>query len=575
MDTLLQTLAREPHRDVDPLGLLPSEAVPPWEHIRYTPVEYDRLRMQEEGGPQDREEGRAAELWLGLAQSALARSGGETSGSAPGGTELARSIRSHDPDEQYDRVIVDYLHRLAIELKSTEGHEAKAIRDQVDRLVRGLDEPTLKRLLGLGDPASQRRFLLDVTQSLAVQSVIRILKAAASSSEQTISNSLTRLLSKLSLQAETGTEVLRAEASTALQENVEELIQNWELRDPNPGQYTLVLDAMARAAPLSHPSVASSGASGSGAMRLVQMSLEVDSWGPVVARAAEDLLDQGLEEDLVSLLAAAPADSSVVRELWSLLARPDRIETLLAQENLDEGVLQTVGGQLSPEAISILLDVLSESESRSVRRRAFDLLAHIGVGVEAALVARLDDSRWYVVRNLLALAQRLERVPTGVDMTPFLEHEDSRVRKEALLLAVRDPALREWALEGGLVDIDDHVVRIALLEIQEVLPESLVSVVANRVVGEPLDSELRVLGVRALKNTRSSVALDALVNVCSPGRTLLRRRRLNAPSAEVLAGLKVLAEVWAGHPTAREILQAARRSKDLSIRSAVQEREGS
>lgn len=75
-----------------------------------------------------------------------------------------------------------------------------------------------------GNEAQRRRFLLDANQSLAVDAVVKVLRAASESSEQTMSTSLTRLLSKLAVHAEAGSERMRGQADTALRENVEELI---------------------------------------------------------------------------------------------------------------------------------------------------------------------------------------------------------------------------------------------------------------------------------------------------------------------------------------------------------------
>ncbi|MFC1662280.1 hypothetical protein ACFL3S_12655, partial [Gemmatimonadota bacterium] len=329
---------------------------------------------------------------------------GFTGGSVPGPEELARSIQARQAEQEYDEVIVDYLHRLAKELKESEGHEAESVREQVDGLVRELDEATLKRLLRMGgNRALQHRFLLDVSHGLAVQSVIRILNAAASSSNQTISDSLARLLSKLSVHAESGPVALRAGAALALRENVEGLLRNWDLSDPNPDHYTLVLDALAQSVPFSPGSGEAGGDLASGALRLVQMSLEVDTWGPTVAKAAADLMDEGQADALLSLLVAAPPGSQVGRSLCEFLAGPDRLEDLLAREDLDEALLRGLGSRLSSDSIPLLMEALSESESRSVRRRAFDLLSQSGPGVEDALMARLSEPRWYVVRNMLAL----------------------------------------------------------------------------------------------------------------------------------------------------------------------------
>ena len=71
--------------------------------------------------------------------------------------------------------------------------------------LRALDEETLARLVEFGgNPAQRKKFVLDANQSLAVDSVLKVLQAAATSSEQTISTSMTRMLSKMAVHAGRG-----------------------------------------------------------------------------------------------------------------------------------------------------------------------------------------------------------------------------------------------------------------------------------------------------------------------------------------------------------------------------------
>ena len=104
--------------------------------------------------------------------------------------------------------------------------------------------------MGYGDLQQRRQFLLDANQSLAVDSVVKVLQAAAAAEEQSISHSMTRLLNKLAVHAEHGRGPQQSQADTALRENVEALVEGWSLGDPNPEAYTNILDGMSRAAPI-------------------------------------------------------------------------------------------------------------------------------------------------------------------------------------------------------------------------------------------------------------------------------------------------------------------------------------
>lgn len=564
----LQALSKEPDREVEPIGLSPPETFPSWENIRLAPVGYDQLKLQDdEGASATSRKNRAMELWLGLARSAMVTDEGEDFANLPEGRDLARSIDSRVARKGYDEVVVDYLHRLAEELQGQEGREAEAIRKQVDALIGGLDENTLARLVEMGGDRSNRtRFLLSATQGLALQSVMRIVKSAASSPEQNISHSLGRLLSKLSVHADKGVPPVRVGANVALRESVEELIRNWELEDPNPSQYTLILDGLSRSEALSRMRKEEAEDTVAGAVRLLQMSTEVELWGPTVEKAAMDLMEAGEAGTLLELYLGTPARGPFGQAMTKFLVEGGYVQAIFSDAALDEEMLKSVGRRLGPGSISALMDTLCESDSRSARRRAFDALAGFGSTIEESLLERLEDSRWYVVRNMLALAQRLPGIPEGMDPGAFTNHEDERVRREAFPLAFRDPRLRERALVDGLLDVDDRVVWMALSELQGSIPEGLVPVVVERIVKEIPDTELQVMGIRALGGSDSAMALDCLLEACDGGRSVLGKQKLLPTSPQLMAALGVLTRRWADDPQAKKILSAARRSKDPEVR---------
>jgi hypothetical protein len=144
------------------------------------------------------------------------------------------------------------------------------------------------------------------------------------------------------------------------------------------------------------------------------------------------------------------------------------------------------------------------------------------------------------------------------------------VRREALPLALRRPEGRGRLLAKALADEDERVVRIALLEVQQGLPDAVLPTLVNRVVQSPERSaELRTLGVKALAGSRSPLALTTLLEQCTSGRSLLGRTKLKQASPEMVEALGALAAGWAEREEVKEVLDQASRSKDPQIRRAA------
>jgi len=57
-----------------------------------------------------------------------------------------------------------------------------------------------------------------------------------------------------------------------------------------------------------------------------------------------------------------------------------------------------------------------------------------GAEIAPFVIARLDDSRWYVTRNLLALLEEVGPRRRGFSAAPYMRHADARVRWQAVKL---------------------------------------------------------------------------------------------------------------------------------------------
>jgi len=233
----------------------------------------------------------------------------------------------------------------------------------------------------------------------------------------------------------------------------------------------------------------------------------------------------------------------------------------------------TLFDAIGEAAVDPLLDALSNADDRTVRRNVFRALSRMGEVVGPRAVERLSDTRWFVQRNMLALLARLPDLPEDFDPQPFMEHPDMRVRREAFPLALGVPRLRDRALVGSLMDTDERMVRMALLELRQGVPDPVVPTLVNRVVAaEERSPDIRALGVKVLGGSRSTLALKTLVDLVTAGKTLFRRIRLAHATPQTLQALRVLSRNWSDREEVRPILAAVARSKDKEVRDILSRR---
>jgi hypothetical protein len=576
LEELLALLAEESDRDAEPIGLRDPSTLPAWNHVRLHRVGYGELELSRAAG--EGEGDPAQRLWLSLAQAALAGSVSADAAVLDDASAIARSISDHPREEAYDQVIVGYMLQIADELKRRPEAEAVAIRRRVTELVKEMDPASLRRLVSMGgDPEARRNFVLNANEALSVDAVMKILESSAAVSEQTISTSMTRLLGKLSMHAERGAGSMSAQAGSALRESVEKLLDGWELTDPNPDQYTRVLDRMAKASPLFRARIASDRDEEDtrevpGPVRLLRMAIEVDAYGPTVEAAVLDLLDSGGGEELFGLLERAPEGSEAATAIRRYLTSPDRVRAILGREGLTARDLVRITDELGPAAIDPLLDVLLDSDFRAVRRRVFDHLSSLGEAVRAPVMARLRDAaEWYHVRNLVSLLASVPGPLGDLDVRRWLTHEDARVRREAVPLALRSTtgATRARAIVSALSDADERVVRLALVELRSGVPDSVLPTLVTRVVQGKQEDEVRVLAIRLLRTTQSRLVREALLDLVVEGKSLLGKFKLADRTPVSIAALETLAETFADDPEVAGVIAQAKKSRDPVVRSAV------
>jgi hypothetical protein len=575
----LRALAADASRD-GPLGLLPADRLPVWPHLRLYPLTFERLALAADaplatGASSEQAVSRGAELWIGLASAAMA---GETATIPTASTPtepaaVARAIDEHPRAEAYDQVIVGYLLQITRELNEASGAEAAALRRRTGRLIATLKPETLRRLVEMGGDSAQRRaFVLGAAQGMAVDAVLEIVKAAADAGGQTISGGLLRMLSKLAAHAEVGHEQARSLADGALREQVGRLLDGWQLADPNPEAYGQLLQHVATMGPDGRREHGGSKhADPADPLRVVQMSLEIAASGPVVDRAIDRAVQQGTVKTLLELLTSLPEGAGAVGDaMLTRLLQPAAIGTMLASEPIDFDSLDRLLPFMSSEGHGLLLDALAVSENRATRRKLLDRLSAAEFDIWPLIVARLEDERWFVQRNMLVLLTRAGRAPAGFSATRWMGHPDVRVRLEAIRFQLTLPAERDLALRTALEDDDRRIVHMGLAALQEGCPPALADAVVRVATDPRVPDELRLLAVRALGRSREcSPCLRGLLDLVDGGKTLLGRPKLARRTPILLEALRVLADTWPADPRAASILAVASACPDPDIQQAV------
>jgi hypothetical protein len=570
IDDFLGALAADPQGDDGPFGLRPG-AGSGWVHLKFQPPELNRLFLQEEEADEDAPETPGGALWLGLAHLALSADGSPTD-TAEDPLVVARAIDAQPEQVGYDRVVLDYLGQIADEMSGRQGAWEPRVRERVSRLVTSLKPETLRRVLEAGaDHSERRRFALTASEVLAVDAVIEVVEAAAATTGQTISHQLLRLLHKFAHHAEQGPERGRAEAESMLRRNVAQLITEWNLVDPNPGEYTAVLDGMVRHAP-DDAGVMEEDRLDCEPTLVLQIALETDCGGPRVYAALDTLMEAHRIPEAVAVLSdAPPAGTATANALWRHVATPARLRVELSAARLDFSTIESLVSRLGGLAVDPLLDVLEHAGNRSARARTLRLLVAIGPPAAPVAAARLKDAPWFVQRNLLALLRMLKVWPAGFSAVTYARHPELRLRREAYKLLLEFPEHRASAILHGLGDEHPEIVTLVLRAAVDSCPPDALRAIGRFLADWRRPPELRAIAVLALGRANGPHALAQLLDIAGTRRHFFGWR-IEAKSPVVLAAVSVLARNWGGHPQVVGLLREARGHDDPEIRLAAKVR---
>jgi hypothetical protein len=200
-----------------------------------------------------------------------------------------------------------------------------------------------------------------------------------------------------------------------------------------------------------------------------------------------------------------------------------------------------------------LMERLFDEENRSLRRFWFDCLSDLGELVQIPAIERLNDDRWYVVRNLIVMLRSFSDQEVQRQVRRLVGHDHPKVRKEALknLLSYRDPSADNLLMQD--LDCSDPARKLAAVQIADMSsnPEVVRRLLAILNTGGIKDYglEIKTAVVQALAGIAAPQALPKFKEIIFSG-SLLHSAKHSQLKVVILRALPRFPE-----PLARPLLE--------------------
>ena len=161
-----------------------------------------------------------------------------------------------------------------------------------------------------------------------------------------------------------------------------------------------------------------------------------------------------------------------------------------------------------------MIEQLAIEEDPGRRRMLIDVVTEIARVDIRSVLPGLNDPRWYVVRNVVIAFGKSGRKAAGEPISRLIQHEDHRVRIEALRALL--PCLGDASVDHLISALgDEHVrVRATATDLLGTLDDEVVVPALTSAVGDETQSiDVRVAAVEALGGRGDGAARAMLEQV--------------------------------------------------------------
>lgn len=216
-----------------------------------------------------------------------------------------------------------------------------------------------------------------------------------------------------------------------------------------------------------------------------------------------------------------------------------------------------------------LLDALSAESDPAIRKFILYVLSQMRSDVLPEALRRLNDERWYVVRNMIYLIRECDGRKYVDRVKPFVKHKDKRIRMETVktLVYFQVPGASSYVklhLRSKDPDLRDHAVRLAgTFRMKETVPYLIELIERKDPLGTEVHNKMSV--VKTLGEIGDPKAIESLSRLYQ-SRSLLYRGLREELKVEIFKSLK-------NYPLAatRQLLELGLESKNKEVRAIAEE----
>jgi len=238
-----------------------------------------------------------------------------------------------------------------------------------------------------------------------------------------------------------------------------------------------------------------------------------------------------------------------------------------SSEAIDENLLSEFTSFLDKVAIAPLISLLGDLESIHGRKQIITILISLGKKDLQALAKGLQDSRWYVVRNIIYVLHRIGDKKAVEYLLSTARHADVRVRKESIkaLGELKSP-LALQTLRDCLDDKDDSIRKMSAKALGSIGSETAKRILIEKVSGKDFkarDFEEKKEFFEALTRWKDAEVTDFMMKLLKK-RSLFKRARSDEDRAAAAHYFGLI-----GSRDALPALSALKDSKNELVREYV------
>jgi HEAT repeat protein len=142
----------------------------------------------------------------------------------------------------------------------------------------------------------------------------------------------------------------------------------------------------------------------------------------------------------------------------------EQLERMMdSSKEISEEELTEYARLLGKGAVQLFMSLLENLQSISARRMANNVLIHVGKENLDALVERLKDPTWYVVRNIIYVLRNIGDNAVLEDILKMAKHDHPRVRLEVVKALVNFKSVKALQALKDYFDDSDSTVRMSAI----------------------------------------------------------------------------------------------------------------